>query len=69
MKPPIDNTSKENRETASHAAGCESTALYPIYQANVSDSNKKLSVFCDGGSNAICVTHSAAERIKEMPNV
>ena len=38
-------------------------ALYPIYQANVSDSNKKVSVFCDGGSNASYITHRAAERI------
>ena len=34
-----DGASKETRETASHAVGSESTALYPIYQANVSDSN------------------------------
>ena len=52
-----------NRETASYAAGSEAVALYPIYQANVSDSNKKVSVFCDGGSNASYITHRAAERI------
>ena len=34
-----DSASKETWETASHAVGSESTALYPIYQANVSDSN------------------------------
>ena len=63
IKPPPDGASKENRETASYAAGSEAVALYPIYQANVSDSNKKVSVFCDGGSNASYITHRAAERI------
>ena len=63
IKPPPDGASKENRETASYAAGSEAVALYPIYQANVSDSNKKVSVFCDGGSNASYITRRAAERI------
>ena len=63
IKPPPDGASKENRETASYAAGSEAVALYPIYQANVNDSNKKVSVFCDGGSNASYITHRAAERI------
>ena len=39
-------------------------ALYPIQQATISDSGRKVSVFCDGGSNASCITHRAAERIK-----
>ena len=30
----------------------------------MSDSNKNLSVFSDGGSNASYITHRAAERIK-----
>ncbi len=62
-KPPSDE-SKGNKETSSYIAGSDSMALYPIYQANVSDSNKKLSMFCDGGSNASYITHHAAERIK-----
>ena len=58
--PHPDGASKENRERASYAAGSESVALYPIYQANVSNSNKLL-VFCDGGSNASYVTRCAAK--------
>ena len=62
--PHPDGASKENRQRAFYAAGSESVALYPIYQANVSNSNKKLLVFCDGGSNASYITRCAAKRIK-----
>ncbi|CAB4027430.1 Hypothetical predicted protein [Paramuricea clavata] len=53
-----------NKEVASYTVGSDSMALYPIHQATISDSGKKVSVFCDGGSNASYITHRAAERIK-----
>jgi hypothetical protein len=53
-----------NKEVASYTVGSDSMALYPIHQATISDSGRKVSVFCDGGSNACYITHRAAERIK-----
>ena len=53
-----------NKEVASYTIGSDSMALYPIHQATISDCGKKVSVFCDGGSNASYITHRAAERIK-----
>jgi hypothetical protein len=53
-----------NKEVASYTVGSDSMALYPIHQATISDSGRKVSVFCDGGSNASYITHRAAERIK-----
>ena len=53
-----------NKEVASYTVGSDSMALYPIHQATISDSGRKVSVLCDGGSNASYITHRAAERIK-----
>ena len=53
-----------NKEVASYTVGSDSMALYPIHQATISDSGRKVSVFCDGGSNASYITHRAAKRIK-----
>ncbi|CAB4032908.1 Hypothetical predicted protein, partial [Paramuricea clavata] len=53
-----------NKELASYTVESDSMALYPIHQATISDSGRKVSVFCDGGSNASDITHRAAERIK-----
>ncbi|CAB4001171.1 Hypothetical predicted protein, partial [Paramuricea clavata] len=53
-----------NKELASYTVESDSMALYPIHQATISDSGRKVSVFCDGGSNASYITHRAAERIK-----
>ncbi|CAB3984060.1 Hypothetical predicted protein [Paramuricea clavata] len=53
-----------NKEVTSYTVGSDSMALYPIHQATISDSGRKVSVFCDGGFNASFITHRAAERIK-----
>lgn len=51
-------------ESASHATQGAGLALYPIQHAKVCESGKNVSIFCDGGSNTIYISHHAADRIK-----
>ena len=57
-----DDTKTARKEA--HVSQSDAASLYPIYQAAVCGSNKTITVFCDGGSNASYITHRAAERIK-----
>ena len=51
-------------ESASHVTRGAGLALYPIQQAKVCESEKNVTIFCDGGSNTTYITHQAADRIK-----
>ena len=57
-----DEDKATRKET--HVSQSDAISLYPIYQAAVCGTNKTVTVFCDGGSNATYITHRAAERIK-----
>ena len=68
-KDPKQTPEEEKKDEAAtrketHVSQGNSPSLYPIYQATVCGSNKSISVFCDGGSNATYITHRAAERIR-----
>jgi hypothetical protein len=66
LQPPPQQEKKDEATTRkeTHVLQSNSLSLYPIYQTAVCDSNKSISVFCDGGSNATYITHRAAERIR-----
>ena len=51
-------------EGESHVSHRNTMALYPIQQADVCGSSKKVTVFCDGGSETTYITHQAAAKIK-----
>ncbi|CAB4007150.1 Hypothetical predicted protein [Paramuricea clavata] len=63
-KRPEENKGTGFAQKETHVSRSDSLSLYPIYQTAVCGSNKTVSVFCDGGSNATYITHWAAERIK-----
>jgi hypothetical protein len=57
-------SSSSHVQTGSHLSSRTFLALYPIQQAKVSGTGKKVTVFCDNGSNTTYITHKAADRIK-----
>jgi hypothetical protein len=55
---------EESARKETHVSQSDAVSLYPIYQSAVCGSDKTVTVFCDGGSNATYITHRAANRIK-----
>ena len=65
-KPRSDYPNKEEvkrDKKGTYIAQSDSLSLYPIYQVLVSGCNKSVTVFCEGGSNTLYITHRAAQRI------
>ena len=57
------SSNQAHTQAATHASQSASLALYPIQQAKVPESDKSVTIFCDGGSNTTYITHQAADRI------
>ena len=59
-----ESDSKPHVEGVSHVSQRNTLALYPIQQVEVCGVNKKVTVFCDSGSDTTYITYQAAQRIK-----